>query len=257
MPRYALKLEYDGSAYVGWQRQDNGPSVQADLEEALGFVAAAPVRAVCAGRTDTGVHAQGQVVHFDSPAQRSPRAWVLGSNSRLPPDVAVLEAQPVPDHFHARYSAMQRHYRYCIHNARARSALLHHRMAWEHRPLDAAAMHAAGQALLGEHDFSAFRGPDCQSRTPMRRLSYIAVHREGEAVLLDISANAFLHHMVRNIAGSLIAVGRGERPADWIAEVLDSRDRRCAGVTAPPQGLYFMRVDYPAEFLLWQDWNLA
>ena len=257
MQRYALKLEYDGSGYAGWQRQHTGPSVQAVLETALGFVAAAPVQAVCAGRTDAGVHARSQVVHFDAPVERRARAWVLGANTRLPPDVAVIAAQRVPEGFHARYSATQRHYQYRILNTPARSALQYRRMTWEHKPLDAAAMHTAAQQLLGEQDFSAFRGPDCQSRTPLRRITRISVRRDHAQVLLDISANAFLHHMVRNIAGTLLAVGRGERPVDWVGEVLASRDRRRAGVTAPPEGLYFMHVDYPAEFGLWQDWSPA
>ena len=243
--RIAVGIEYDGSRYRGWQRQERAPSVQAEVERALGFVADHPVEATCAGRTDAGVHALAQVAHFDTTAERSPRSWVLGANTRLPPDVALLWAAPVEPRFHARYSALSRSYRYLIHNRMSRPALLRRRVCWVHEPLDEVAMHAAAQALVGEHDFSAFRAAECQSRTPLRRLERIEVLRSGECVELRVTANAFLHHMVRNIAGTLIAVGKGDRPAAWVREVLESRDRRAAGHTADAAGLYLAGVRYP------------
>jgi tRNA pseudouridine38-40 synthase len=245
--RIAVGIEYDGGRYRGWQRQDHAPSVQAEVERALAFVADHPVAVTCAGRTDAGVHALAQVAHFDTTAARSPRSWVLGANTRLPPDVALLWAVPVDASFHARYSALSRSYRYLIHNRLSRPALLRRRVCWVHEPLDAAAMQAAAQALVGEHDFSAFRAAECQSRTPLRRLEQIEVSRTGERVALRVTANAFLHHMVRNIAGTLIAVGRGERPVEWVREVLESRDRRAAGHTADAGGLYLAGVRYPPE----------
>lgn len=243
--RIAVGLEYDGSRYRGWQRQESAPSVQAEVERALAFVADHQVAATCAGRTDAGVHALGQVAHFDTGAVRTARSWVLGANTRLPPDIALLWAAPVADDFHARYSALARSYRYLIHNRQSRPAVLRHRVCWVHEPLDEAAMHAAAQALLGEHDFSAFRAAECQSRTPLRRVERIEVTRRGDFVALGVTANAFLHHMVRNIAGTLIAVGRGEHPVEWVREVLESRDRRTAGHTADAGGLYLAGVLFP------------
>ena len=245
--RIAVGIEYDGSRYRGWQRQESAPSVQAEVERALGFVADHPVEATCAGRTDAGVHALAQVAHFDTTAERSPRSWVLGANTRLPPDIALLWAVPVDSGFHARYSALSRSYRYLIHNRLSRPALLRRRVCWVHEPLEEAAMHAAAQELVGEHDFSAFRAAECQSRTPLRRIETIEVSRRGECVALCVTANAFLHHMVRNIAGTLITVGRGERPGGWVREVLESRDRRTAGHTADAGGLYLAGVTYPAD----------
>ena len=245
--RIAVGIEYDGSRYRGWQRQASAPSVQAEVERALAFVADHPVAATCAGRTDAGVHALAQVAHFDTSAERNPRGWVLGANTRLPPDSAILWATPVDPGFHARYSALSRSYRYVISNRLSRPALLRRRVCWVHEPLDEVAMHAAAQVLAGEHDFSAFRAAECQSRTPLRRIERIEVSRRGECVALGVTANAFLHHMVRNIAGTLIAVGRGERPAGWVREVLESRDRRAAGHTADAGGLYLAGVAYPAE----------
>jgi len=246
--RIAIGIEYDGTRYAGWQRQAEVPSVQAELERALSSVADHPVEITCGGRTDAGVHALGQVAHFDSPAPREPRGWALGANSLLRGDIAVLWAATVAPGFHARYAARARSYRYVILNRASRPALHRHRACWIHRPLDAAAMHEAAQCLVGEHDFSAFRAAECQSRTPVRRLDRIAVAREGEFVTIDVTANAFLHHMVRNIAGSLIAVGQGDRPVSWVGEALAGRDRRTAGITAPPAGLYLVSIDYPAEW---------
>ena len=248
MQRIAVGIEYDGARYAGWQRQAEVPTIQAAVERALGAVADHPVEATCGGRTDAGVHALGQVAHFETSARRTMRGWTLGTNTHLPPDVAVLWAAEVRDDFHARYSAVGRTYRYVIQNRAVRPALARDRACWVHQPLDQVAMHEAAQCLVGEHDFSAFRAAECQSRTAIRRLDRIAVRRSADAVLIDVTANAFLHHMVRNIAGTLIAVGLGEHRPAWVAEALASRDRRAAGVTAPAAGLYFLNIDYPDEF---------
>ena len=248
MPRVAVGIEYLGTAYRGWQAQAGQPTVQHEVEAALSAVADEPVAVVCAGRTDTGVHALGQVVHFDTAAHRAPRAWVLGANTRLPQDISLLWARPMPADFHARYSALSRSYRYVIANRSQRPALAAGRVAWVHRPLDIAPMRAAALHLLGEHDFSAFRSADCQSKTPMRRISALTVEREGERITIEVSANAFLHHMVRNIAGLLIAVGRGDAAPGFAAEVLAGRDRTRNAATAPAGGLYFTAVRYAAAF---------
>ena len=243
--RIALGLEYDGSRFRGFQRQRQKPTVQEVLEDALLSVAHHPVRIHCAGRTDTGVHAMGQVAHFETGARRSERAWVLGCNTNLPDGVSVLWARHVDDDFHARFSARSRRYRYRILNRWVRPGLLQGRVAWERRKLDAEAMHAAAQHLIGEHDFSSFRALGCQAGHARRCVETIKVWREGNEVLLDIRANAFLYHMVRNIAGTLIEVGCGDRAPEWVGEVLAARDRTVAGVTAPPEGLYFIGVGYP------------
>ncbi len=243
--RIALGIEYDGTDFLGWQRLGHGPAIQAVVEEALAFVAAAPVRVVCAGRTDAGVHARCQVIHFDTSAERCERAWVLGVNSRLPPSIAVRWAVRVPGDFHARFSARARRYRYRILNRAVRPALEARYLTWERVPLRAEAMHAAAQALVGEHDFSAFRSVGCQAHSARRRVHAIDVVRDGDEVVLEIEANAFLHHMVRNIVGSLLPIGRGERPVAWIAELLAGGDRARAGPTAPARGLTFLGPLYP------------
>ena len=250
MARIAVGVEYDGSAYAGWQRQESAPSVQAVTERALSCIAAAPVELVCAGRTDAGVHAHGQVAHFDTAAVREPRSWVLGANSELPRDVSLWFAQAVPDHFHARFSAEARTYRYLILNRGARSALNARRVAWVHRRLDAERMQEAARALIGVHDFSAFRAAECQAKSPVRRMERLTVERHGDWVVIEATANAFLHHMVRNIAGVLITVGRADAPSSWAAEVLAGRDRTRAAATAPADGLYFAAVRYPGVFAL-------
>ena len=247
MPRFALGVEYDGSNYAGWQQQRHAPSVQQALERALAQVAAHPVELVAAGRTDAGVHALEMVAHFDAHAARPLHAWVLGANANLADDVSVLWAHPVPDAFHARHDARSRRYLYRILDRRVRPALERRRVCWVRQPLDVEAMHAAAQALVGHHDFSAFRAAECQSPTPLRRLTDVAVRRNGRHVEVHVRANAFLHHMVRNIAGSLILVGRGERSVDWLGQVLLGRDRTRAGPTAPPQGLYFAGAEYADE----------
>jgi tRNA pseudouridine38-40 synthase len=248
MSRWVAGVEYLGGAYAGWQAQGDVPSVQAQLEAALSKVADHPVAVVAAGRTDAGVHALQQVLHFDAAAQRSAYAWLLGTNTNLPHDVGVRWIQPVADAFHARFSAVRRRYRYVIHNHRARSALAAGRAGWWPIALDDAAMHEAAQVLIGEHDFSAFRDSQCQSTTPMRRLDRIDVARKGEFIAIDVVGNAFLHHMVRNITGVLAEIGQGRRPVAWAREVLDSRDRTKAGMTVPACGLYFIGPEYPAEF---------
>lgn len=243
--RIAACVEYDGGAYSGWQTQAHAPSVQAEVEAALGFVADAPVRVVCAGRTDAGVHAAGQIVHFDSAAERPDAAWVFGANTRLPPDISLQWACAVAPDFHARRDAIEREYRYLIWNHPARSALFGARAAQCRLPLDAQRMHAAGQYLLGENDFSAFRAAGCQSNSPWRRMQKLSVARHGDFVEVRIVANAFVHHMVRNIVGTLLVIGRGEQPVDWTQSLLAGRDRTRAGATAPARGLYLWHVVYP------------
>ncbi len=218
------------------------------MQTALSFVAGEPIVAICAGRTDSGVHAAGQVIHFDTHAVRTPRAWVLGANTKLPSAIALQWAGEVSAGFHARHKAIRRIYRYCILNRGSRSALHRTRAAWIHRPLDEAAMHAAAQALVGEHDFSAFRSVECQSKTAVRRLERIDVRRDGDYLWLEIAANAYLHHMVRNIVGTLLDVQREADPAAAMTRVLSRGERRFAGMTAPAAGLYLWRVEYPPSY---------
>jgi tRNA pseudouridine38-40 synthase len=248
MHTIALGIEYDGRGFHGWQTQAGARNVQDALERALSRVADHPLRTHCAGRTDTGVHATGQVVHFETGALREPHAWVLGGNANLPHDVSIRWARPQPPDFHARFSAEARAYRYVILNRRTRPAVLHGLVTWHHRPLDVERMRSGAAHLLGEHDFSSFRAAGCQAKSPLRRIRHIGLERSGAYVYLDVEANAFLHHMVRNIAGVLMTVGRGEAEPDWVAEVLCRRDRTCAGVTAPPHGLYLAAVRYPRRF---------
>lgn len=252
--RLAACVEYDGGAYAGWQTQAHARAVQPEVEAALGFVADHPVSVVCAGRTDAGVHAVGQIVHFDVDVTRPDRAWVFGANTRLPPDISLHWARPVPDSFHARHDAFRREYRYLIWNHPARSALFGGRAAPCRHHLDAAAMHEAGQTLLGEHDFSAFRAAGCQSRTPWRRLERLEVARRGDFVEVHVAANAFVHHMVRNLVGTLMVIGRGLKPVSWARTLLDGGDRTVAGATAPACGLYLWRVHYPQAYELPERW---
>lgn len=242
--RVAMGIEYVGTAFCGWQSQERERSVQQTLETAISTVADRAVRVVCAGRTDAGVHAMGQVVHFDTDVRRPTRAWTMGVNANLPADVSVSWARPVDDAFHARFSARFRTYRYVVHNSRLRSAHLADRAWWWRRDLDLDAMRSATMHLLGEHDFSAFRAAECQAKDPVRRITAMAVARSGRLVCIQVTANAFLHHMVRNIAGTLVRVGSGDADPGWVAEVLGGRDRRLAGMTAPAGGLYFLQVDY-------------
>ena len=222
--------------------------MQQRLEEALSLVANEAVEVVCAGRTDTGVHASGQVVHFDTSSERSGRGWLLGANSILPDDISVSWAQPVTDDFHARFSATARSYRYDILNRLERSALYRDRAWWVYQPLDSNLMHEAAGQLLGKHDFSAFRAAGCQASSAVREIKSIAVTRNGDWLTLRVTANAFLQHMVRNIAGTLVAIGLGEQDVEWITGVLESKDRKAGGIAAPPHGLTLVSVDYPASF---------
>ena len=247
--RIAIGIEYDGTAYNGWQRQRSGIGVQERIERALSDVANEAVEVTCAGRTDAGVHASGQVAHFDTSADRTSRGWLLGANSALPDDINLNWAQPVSDDFHARFSATSRSYRYVILNRLARSALHRNRAWWLYQALDDRAMHAAAQALLGEHDFSAFRAAGCQASSPVRRITAISVGRDGDWLNIEVTANAFLQHMVRNITGALVVIGAGEQGVDWAREVLESRDRKQGGMAAPARGLTLVRVTYPDNLL--------
>lgn len=247
--RIALGIEYDGSPYHGWQAQANAhkklPTVQASLQQVLSRIADHPVELYCAGRTDAGVHATGQVVHFDTEAKRHPDAWIWGANSYLPPEIAVRWAKSVDYGFHARFSALARRYRYLIYNHPIRPAVLTGRVTWNYYPLDAVAMQSATPYFLGEQDFSSFRSSECSSKTAMRKVISLQVTRENDFVVIEVEANAFLHHMVRNIAGVLMRIGAGWEKPEWALEVLEARDRRVAAETAPAQGLYLVEVRYP------------
>ena len=248
MPRIALGVSYRGCAYQGWQSQPGGGTVQDALEAALLRFVGSPLRVACAGRTDAGVHALGQVVHFDSPVQRQDYSWVRGVNSFLPPDIAVQWARPVAEHFHAQKSALARRYRYTLLQGMVRPALLQGLVGWTHWELDADAMRSAAALLLGEHDFSAFRASACQARSPVKTMHAIAIAQQGATWTFDFHASAFLHHMVRNIMGCLLAVGSGTRDLGWMAAVLESRQRAQAAPTFMPDGLTFVGPEYPAEF---------
>ena len=248
MTRIALGVEYDGTDFVGWQIQADGRSVQAELQRAVTAVAAHPVQLTAAGRTDAGVHATGQVVHFDTAARRSEREWVLGINAGLPPDVAVRFAREVDTRFDARRAALARRYRYQLLESSTRPALARQRVWWIRRPVECAAMSAAASHWLGEQDFSAFRSAGCQSRTAMRRLMAVGIRRDGPMVQVEFKANAYLQHMVRNFVGVLVRIGQGDTAPDWARAVLAGRDRRAGGVAAPPCGLCLVEVEYPADF---------
>lgn len=243
--RIVLGIEYDGSGFSGWQWQKQQRSVQQTLETALSNVANHPVSVQCAGRTDTGVHALEQVVHFDTRAERDFHAWLRGGNSSLPDDVRITWVKQAIGDFHARYSAIARYYRYIILNRPIKSALLRNQVTMCHLPLDADKMQMAAQYLIGKHDFSSFRAQACQSKSPCRAMYFIDVYREDDKVIIDVCANAFLHHMVRNIAGVLIEIGAGKRPVNWTEHLLDVKCRKQGGITAPPDGLYLGAVFYP------------
>jgi len=247
--KIALGVEYNGNRFHGWQLQQEGVrTVQLCLEEAIAKVAAHEARVYCAGRTDTGVHAIGQVAHFETEAVRTERQWLLGINVNLPNDISINWVKFVDDEFHARFSAMSRAYRYYIWNRPTRSALLTGKVNWTHHPLDHERMQQAALALVGRHDFSSYRALQCQAKSPIKTLHKLEVERAGDMIVLKLKANAFLHHMVRNIAGVLIAIGKKDRPLEWSAEVLALKDRTLGGVTAMPDGLYFESVDYPMTF---------
>ena len=248
--KLALGIEYDGSRYYGWQRQNEVRSVQEKRETALTTVANHPVVVFCAGRTDAGVHGTGQVVHFETTSQRADSAWTLGVNANLPDDIAVRWVKAVPDEFHARFSATARRYRYVIFNQRLRPAILGNGITHFYHPLDVEKMQRAGQCLIGENDFTSFRAVQCQSRTPWRNVMHLNVTRYGAYVIVDIKANAFVHHMVRNIVGSLMEIGCGNQPESWMADLLAAKDRTLAAATAKAEGLYLVAVDYPSHFAL-------
>ncbi len=248
--RIALAIEYDGTDYFGWQQNVDEPTVQSKVERAISVVANHSVSVIAAGRTDAGVHASGQLIHFDTEVMREPRNWILGCNSNLPKDISVLWAQIVDNDFHARFSARLRRYRYTILNRPIRAAIGKNFVTWERLPLNADWMHNAAQSLIGARDFTSFRTVHCQSPSPVRTIREISVKRLDQHIVVEIEANAFLHHMVRNIVGSLLLVGRGEQPVEWIANLLALRDRARAAPTAPPNGLCFIGPKYPVKWKL-------
>jgi tRNA pseudouridine38-40 synthase len=246
--RIALVLEYDGSGFCGWQSQPSRGAVQDAVEEALTKVACEPIRVVTAGRTDAGVHAAYQVVHFDTQAQRPTMGWVRGANAFLPDSISVLWASQTPDDFHARYCAIERRYFYLLLNHPVRPGLCHGKVGWFHQPLDTRAMQSGAQWLVGEHDFSAFRAAECQARSPIRNLSKIDITRQGDIIVFELRANAFLHHMVRNIVGCLVYVGKRKYPPEWIRQLLEGRRRSEAAPTFPPDGLYLTGITYDDQW---------
>jgi tRNA pseudouridine38-40 synthase len=248
--RIALGIEYLGSKYHGWQRQQGLASIQASLERALSQIAHQPIEIYAAGRTDAGVHATGQVVHFDSSIDRGESAWIFGTNTLLPEDIRVKWAKAVPESFHARFSAASRSYRYIIDNSRSRSAILSQQLTWHPIPLDIKAMQTAANFLLGEHDFTSVRGADCQAHSPVKNLMICNVVQQKQLIILELKANGFLHHMVRNIAGMLVKVGEGKAVPEWVKEVLKACDRRAAAKMLAANGLYLVDVGYPEEYML-------
>jgi len=248
--RVAAGVEYDGSGFSGWQLQVGVRTIQGCVEKALSAVADEPIRVVAAGRTDAGVHACGQVIHFETTRSRSEYSWVRGATSNLPDEVALLWAKIVDDHFHARFTATERHYRYLILDRRIRPTYLAKRVTWEYRELEVARMQQATQYLIGIHDFSAFRAMSCQAKSPIRDLRRLDVRRRGRLVCIEAAADGFLHHMVRNLAGVLMTIGAGERRVEWAREVLETRDRALGGITAPAAGLYLVGIQYPEEFCI-------
>ena len=246
--RIALGVEYNGQSFCGWQSQLGVPTIQDALQVALSRIGDADVAVIAAGRTDTGVHALEQVVHFDSHSERPLSAWVRGANALLPKSVAVLWAHAVPDEFHARFSAQARSYRYLLLNRAVRGAVQHGRVGWFHAPLNMEQMREAAQFILGEHDFSAFRASECQARTPVKNLAQLDITRQEEMIVFELTADAFLHHMVRNIIGCLVYVGKGSHPPQWLHEVLQSRSRERAAPTFAPDGLYLRRINYATQW---------
>lgn len=257
--RIALGVSYNGQAYDGWQSQPSGRTVQDQLEAALSQFTTQPVSTLCAGRTDAGVHGMMQVVHLDTPLQREPSSWVRGTNRFLPPDIAIQWAQPVPDAFHARASAIARRYAYVLLESPVRPSVDAGRVGWTFRPMDATAMRAAAATLLGEHDFTSFRASSCQARSPVKTMKRIEIHQHGAYWRFEFEASAFLHHMIRNIMGCLLVIGQGQQPPAWMAQVLAARDRDAAAPTFSPDGLYFLGPVYEPHWGLPQrtaayDW---
>lgn len=245
--RIALGIEYDGSHFHGWQRQPNLRTAQGALEKVLSNIANHEVHTVCAGRTDTGVHALNQVIHFDTNADRAMKAWIFGANSQLPKDLCVRWVHGASDDFHARFSAKSRSYRYIIYNSSIRPAVARANVSWYYRALNHQLMHKAAQELVGEHDFSSFQASECQSRSSKRKISNIEVKRVADYIIVDVTANAFLHHMVRNIVGVLMLVGAQKKEVSWVRDVLEAKNRAVAAETAPPYGLYLRDVEYPEQ----------
>jgi len=254
--RIALGIEYDGRPFCGWQFQDHSPSVQEAVEKALSKIANHFVRVVCAGRTDTGVHATEQIIHFDTDVLRDSYQWVKGANAHLPDGITVLWATEVSEEFHARFKAFRRAYRYVIFSRKTRPSYLNKLVTWDYRDFDEQRMQQAANHLIGEHDFSSYRAIGCQAKSPVRVLHQFDVTRQGNFIFLDIEANAFLHHMVRNMSGVLMTIGAAEQEPDWAKDVLQLKDRKLGGITAPPHGLYLVRVDYPEQFILPKVVNL-
>lgn len=251
MRRIAMAIEYNGAEYRGFQTQKSGvPTVQQHLEKALTVIANEPITLVCAGRTDAGVHATNQIVHFDTTAERPERAWTLGVRQHMPHTISVRWATEVSCYFHARFSALARTYRYILCNTSVRPALMHDQLTWPRHPLNVSRMQKGAEYLLGEHDFTSFRAAQCQAKSPVRRIEALRLVEQGNFLVLEITATAFLHHMVRNIVGVLMEVGAGFRSPDWVAEVLAAKNRSAAAATAPPYGLYLVQVGYPKEFNL-------
>lgn len=250
MERVVLSVCYDGSRYHGWQHQEEVSTVQQTVEAAVSRVADHPVTVTCAGRTDAGVHATGQIIHFDTEANRTERSWMFGANSNLPADISISWAKITTPDFHARFSATARTYRYILCNQNVRPGIFHKAVAWHFKSLDVDRMQVATQYLLGEHDFSAFRGSGCQAQHAVRTIHALSVKRQGRLIIVEVTANAFLLHMVRNIVGVLTSIGEGDREPAWALEVLHSCDRRRGGITSSPNGLYLVDVDYPEHFML-------
>jgi tRNA pseudouridine38-40 synthase len=245
--KYAVGIEYDGTCYHGWQTQASAPSIQTTLERALSAVASTPIILHGAGRTDRGVHATHQVAHFETTIEREEKAWVMGTNTHLPGDIRILWAKPVGEDFHARFSASARRYHYVIYNHPTHSAILRRHVSWHYHPLAEDPMQQALQYLVGEHDFSSFRAAGCQAKHAIRRILAANLWRQGHFIIVELHGNAFLHHMVRNIVGALLVVGRGEQPPEWLQSLLQKKDRKQAGITAPPQGLYLSQIQYAAQ----------
>lgn len=248
--RVALGVEYNGSSYHGWQRQKGLDTVQGYVEKAITKIADEPIGVVCSGRTDTGVHATSQVIHFDTHAQRDWQAWVYGTNTHLPADIGIRWAKKCSQDFHARFKATRRHYRYFLYNAESRCAVLSGNIAWHYHHLDEQKMHQAAQDLVGRHDFTAYRAVGCQAKSPIRELYTIRVQRQESMIIFDFEGSGFLHHMVRNIVGVLMAIGAGKASIGWAKSVLETRDRKQAGITAPAAGLYFVNAIYPDVFAI-------
>ena len=248
--RVALGVEYDGTNFAGWQIQPNQPTVQDAIQKAISIVANQPTTVTAAGRTDSGVHALNQVIHFDTDAIRTERNWILGLNSNLPKDVNVVWAKLVDDAFSARFSAFRRHYRYVLINRVSRTSIHNNRMWWVFKPLDIEKMQQAADLLVGHHDFSAFRAKECQANSPVKTLERLQVTKQGDCIAIDVTAQSFLHHMVRNLVGVLVPIGQGDQPVAWAKLVLESKDRAQGGITSPPQGLFFVDVEYPQQYSL-------